>query len=44
MTTEHEELKKATEIVKDLAVTKDHAERGVALIQEFNKKLTRGDD
>ena len=30
--------------VKDLAVVNDRAERGIALIQEFNKKLTTGEE
>ena len=37
-------FKMASQIVKCLAVVNDRAERGVALIQDFNKKLTRGED
>ena len=39
---EDESFKQALHIVKGLAVVNDRAERGVALIQEFNKKLTIG--
>jgi len=39
-----ESFLEALKIVKGLAVVNDRAERGVALIQEFNKKLTRGEE
>ena len=35
-----ESFKEALKIVKGKAVANDRAERGVAIIQEFNKKLT----
>ena len=41
---EDESFTVASKIVKSLAVVNDRAERGVALIQNFNKKLTRGED
>jgi hypothetical protein len=34
----------ASEVIAGLAVVNDRAERGVALIQEFNKRLTRNED
>jgi hypothetical protein len=41
---EDESFIAASKIVKSLAVVNDRAERGVALIKNFNKKLTRGED
>lgn len=41
---EDELFMEASKIVRGLAVVNDRAERGVALIQNFNKKLTRGED
>lgn len=37
-------FKAAQQTVRCLAVVNDRAERGVALIQDFNKKLTKGED
>ena len=37
-------FKEALNIIKGLAVVNDRAERGVTLIQDFNKKLTRGEE
>ena len=37
-------FKEASNIIKGLAVVNDRAEPGVALIQDFNKKLTRGEE
>ena len=39
-----EAYKEAVQRVKGLAVVNDRAERGVALIQDFNKKLTKGEE
>ena len=39
---EEEAFREALCIINELAVVNDRAERGVALIQEFNKKLTSG--
>lgn len=39
-----DDYKKCLETVKGLAVVNDRAERGVALIQTFNKKLTKDED
>jgi hypothetical protein len=41
---EDDEYKQALVKVQGLAVVNDRAERGVALIQSFNKKLTRGEE
>lgn len=41
---EDSSFQKALEVVKNVAVVNDRAERGVALIQEFNKKLTTNED
>jgi hypothetical protein len=41
---EDETYKTAMTIIKGLAVVNDRAERGVALIQDFNKKLTKDED
>lgn len=38
---EDESYERALEVLKGLAVVNDRAERGVALIQDFNKKLTK---
>ena len=37
---DREDFKKASEIVHALKVVNDHAERGVALIQEYNGLMT----
>ena len=37
-------FKKALETVRGLAVVNDRAKRGVALIQDFNRKLTTGEE
>lgn len=37
-------FQEALGVVKGLAVVNDRAERGVALIQDYNKKLTRGEE
>lgn len=39
-----EDYKEAEEVIRSLAVTNDHAERGVALIQEYNNILTKDDE
>ena len=36
-----EDYQSAAEIVRGLSVTNDHAERGVALIQQYNKTITK---
>ena len=36
-----EGFQRSSQIVRNLAVVNDHAERGVALIQEFNGCLTK---
>ena len=41
---EEETFQEALCIINGLAVVNDRAERGVALIQEFNQKLTPGED
>src|SRR6218665_3418579 len=41
---EEEAFQEALCIINGLAVVNDRAERGVALIQEFNKKLTSGEE
>ena len=41
---EEETFQEALRIINGLAVVNDRAERGVALIQEFNKKLTSGEE
>jgi len=37
---DHEDFKNAVEIVRKLKVVNDIAERGVKLMQDYNKKLT----
>ena len=39
-----ESYQQALETLKGLAVVNDRAERGVALIQDFNKKLTKDEN
>ncbi|QQP36282.1 Uncharacterized protein FKW44_021331, partial [Caligus rogercresseyi] len=41
---ELEDYQTAAAFVQRIAVINDHAERGVALIQEYNRKLTRDED
>lgn len=41
---EHDSFRHATKVIKGLAVVNDRAERGVALIQDYNKKLTKDED
>ncbi|KAA0184875.1 hypothetical protein HAZT_HAZT009523 [Hyalella azteca] len=41
---EREDFKEAAEVVRELAVTNDHAERGVALEQEYNGLLTKDEE
>lgn len=41
---ENQSYKNALKIVKQVTVTNDHAERGVALIENFNGKLTKDED
>ena len=41
---ERDDYKKAADCVRGLMVTNDHAERGVALIQEFNRSLTKEEE
>ena len=41
---EDDSYQKAVQVVQNLAVVNDRAERGVALIQDFNKKLTKDED
>ena len=41
---EEDSFQKASHIIQGLAVVNDRAEHGVALIQEFNKKLTTGEE
>jgi len=41
---DNEAYQEALKTVKGLAVVNDRAERGVALIQDFNKKLTKGEE
>src|SRR6218665_3238536 len=41
---EEETFQEALRIINGLAVVNGRAERGVALIQEFNKKLTSGEE
>src|SRR6218665_176720 len=41
---EEETFQEALRIINGLAVVNDRAKRGVALIQEFNKKLTSGEE
>lgn len=40
----HPEYKKAKERVNNIPVVNDHAERGIALIQEFNGRYTKKDE
>ena len=35
---------KGLEVVQNIKVTNDHAERGVALVQEFNRHITHDED
>ncbi|KAG0710388.1 hypothetical protein GWK47_022912 [Chionoecetes opilio] len=39
-----EGFQRSSQIVRNLAVVNDHAERGVALIQEFNGSLTKDEE
>ena len=39
-----ESYTRALRIVKSLAVVNDRAERGIAILQDFNKKLTKNED
>ena len=39
-----EDYFEAADVVHALSVTNDHAERGVALIQEFNQHLTKDEE
>ena len=39
-----EEFKNAKAIIKALKVVNDHAERGVALVQEYSELLTKGEE
>ena len=41
---EDEDYKNALQVVRALAVVNDRAERGVALIEAFNKQLTKGEE
>ena len=41
---DEEKTEEALKVINGLAVVNDRAERGVALIQEFNKKLTKNED
>ena len=40
----NDDFQKGMEIVKNIKVTNDHAERAVALVQEFNKHITHDED
>ena len=39
-----EDYLKGLEVVQNIKVTNDHAERGVALVQEFNRHITHDED
>ena len=41
---EREDFRTAAAFVQGIAVVNDHAERGVALIQEYNRKLTKDEE
>ena len=41
---EREDFQTAAACVEGIAVINDHAERGVALIQEYNRKLTQDEE
>ena len=39
-----EDFTKGEEIIKAIRVTNDHAERAVALVQEYNRRITHDED
>ncbi|KAG0717372.1 hypothetical protein GWK47_054586 [Chionoecetes opilio] len=41
---EREDFRTAAAFVQGIAVINDHAERGVALIQEYNRRLTQNEE
>ena len=41
---EQEDFRDAAAVVRNLAVVNDHAERGVALIEDFNRSLTKDEE